>query len=135
VKFISLSGTAIVLRPCTTDFRISSSRAESHPAQPTCDVTFSSFEECEARRAPPCWLLKVSTYCCVLSDFFAYFAYFAIEVRPGIRINSKLQCLSDHVKITLIHGMVHASGIEKHEKTLQTAIASLFAAGAYNGSL
>jgi hypothetical protein len=58
-----------------------------------------------------------------------------VNVRPGIRINSKLQCLSDHVMIALLHEMVHASGIEKHEEVFQNAIPGLFAAGAYDGLL
>lgn len=58
-----------------------------------------------------------------------------VNVRPGIRINSELQCLSDHVKVALLHEMVHASGIEKHEEVFQNAIAELFAAGAYKGLL
>jgi hypothetical protein len=58
-----------------------------------------------------------------------------VNVRPGIRINSKLQCVCDHVRIALLHEMVHASGIEKHEDVFQNAIAGLFAAGAYNGLL
>lgn len=36
-----------------------------------------------------------------------------VTVRLGIRINSKLKCLSDHVRIALLHEMVHASGIQK----------------------
>jgi hypothetical protein len=58
-----------------------------------------------------------------------------VAVRPGIRINSKLQCMSDHVKIALLHEMVHASGIEKHEEPFQNAIAGLLAAGAYTDLL
>jgi hypothetical protein len=58
-----------------------------------------------------------------------------VNVRPGIRINSKLQCVGDHVRTALLHEMVHASGIEKHEDFFQNAIAGLFAAGAYNGLL
>ena len=54
-----------------------------------------------------------------------------VTVRPGIRINSKLQCLSDHVRIALLHEMVHASGIEKHEEAFQNTVADLFAGGAY----
>jgi hypothetical protein len=37
--------------------------------------------------------------------------------------------------IALLHEMVHASGIEKHEEVFQNAIAGLFAAGAYDGLL
>jgi hypothetical protein len=45
-----------------------------------------------------------------------------INVRPGIII-------------ALLHEMVHASGIEKHHKAFQNAIAELFAAGAYKDIL
>jgi hypothetical protein len=55
-----------------------------------------------------------------------------VTIRPGIRINSKLQCLSDHVRIALLHEMVHASGVEKHEKDFHDAIARLFALGVYD---
>lgn len=37
-----------------------------------------------------------------------------IKIRPGIRINSALRVLRDHVKIALLHEMVHVSGIKGH---------------------
>ncbi len=55
-----------------------------------------------------------------------------VTVRLGIRINSKLQCLSEHVRIAVLHEMVHARGIQKHDKTFQSAVAHLFAEGAYS---
>jgi hypothetical protein len=58
-----------------------------------------------------------------------------VNVRPGIRINANLRCLTDHVKIALLHEMVHVTGIEKHEKPFKNAIAALFLAGAYKGVL
>lgn len=69
---------------------------------------------------------------CIDADRAAKVSKDGVNVRPGIRINSKLQCLSDHVKIALLHEMIHASGIEKHEEVFQNVIARLFAAGAYN---
>jgi hypothetical protein len=58
-----------------------------------------------------------------------------ISVRPGIRINPALQCSTEHVIIALLHEMIHASGIEKHEEAFKSVVAQLFAAGAYNGIL
>jgi len=58
-----------------------------------------------------------------------------VTVRPGIRINSKLECLTSHVAIALLHEMTHASGKKGHEEPFQKAIAALYAAGAYNGHL
>jgi len=72
---------------------------------------------------------------CIDADRAAKASRNGVNVRPGIRINAKLQCLSDHVRIALLHEMVHASGIEKHEEAFQNAIARLFAAGAYNDLL
>jgi hypothetical protein len=36
------------------------------------------------------------------------------KINPGIRINSALKVLSDHVRIALLHEMVHTSGIVGH---------------------
>jgi hypothetical protein len=72
---------------------------------------------------------------CLDADRAAKLSKDGVNVRPGIRINSKLQYLSDHVRIALLHEMVHASGIEKHEEDFQKAIAGLFIAGAYNDLL
>jgi hypothetical protein len=58
-----------------------------------------------------------------------------VAVRPGIRINSKLQCLGDHVKIALLHEMIHASGIQGHLDNFDKAISNLFQARAYTGLL
>ncbi len=58
-----------------------------------------------------------------------------VKIRPGIRINSNLKCLSDHVRITLLHEMVHASGTDGHLEPFGTEIARLMLAGAYNNLL
>jgi hypothetical protein len=56
-----------------------------------------------------------------------------VTVRAGIRINSRLECLSDHVKIALLHEMIHARGFKHNEgeALFQAAIDDLFHAGAY----
>lgn len=72
---------------------------------------------------------------CIDADRAAKVSKDGVNVRPGIRINSELQCLSAHVKIALLHEMIHASGIEKHEEGFRNVIAALFAAGAYNDLL
>jgi hypothetical protein len=59
----------------------------------------------------------------------------AVKVRPGIRINSNLKCLNDHVQIALLHEMVHADGIIGHNSDFQDAIKRLKADGAYCGLL
>src|SRR5271165_2051476 len=46
---------------------------------------------------------------CIDADRAAKASRNGVNVRPGIRINAKLQCLSDHVRIALLHEMVHAS--------------------------
>jgi hypothetical protein len=56
----------------------------------------------------------------------------SVKIRPGIRINADLKCLSDHVKIALLHEMVHASGVEGHNEPFNGEIARLMHAGAYN---
>ena len=58
-----------------------------------------------------------------------------ITVRPGIRINSGLQLLSSHVKIVLLHEMVHAAGITGHADAFATEIERLFVSDAYTGLL
>jgi hypothetical protein len=58
-----------------------------------------------------------------------------IKIRPGIRINSALRALRDHVKIALLHEMVHVSGIMGHLEPFHLEISRLMLAGAYNGLL
>jgi len=58
-----------------------------------------------------------------------------IKIRPGIRINSVLQVLPDHVKIAMLHEMIHASGVEGHGEPFQLELSRLILAGAYNGLL
>jgi len=57
-----------------------------------------------------------------------------VTVRVGIRINSKLQCLKDHVKIALLHEMIHVRGFTHNagEADFQAVIAALWKAGAYH---
>jgi len=59
----------------------------------------------------------------------------SVKVKPGIRINSKLKELTDHVKISLLHEMIHASGINGHGENFQNGIIALLVAGAYRGLL
>jgi len=58
-----------------------------------------------------------------------------IKIRPGIHINSALHVLPDHVKIALLHEMIHASGVEGHGEPFQLELSRLMLAGAYNGLL
>ena len=58
-----------------------------------------------------------------------------VTIRPGIRINSALQVLRDHVRIALLHEMVHAKGIVGHGPNFQEELARLMLAGAYNNLL
>jgi hypothetical protein len=58
-----------------------------------------------------------------------------ITIRPGIRINSALRVLRDHVKIALLHEMVHVSGIKGHLEPFHLEISRLMLAGAYDGLL
>src|SRR5258708_26661053 len=58
-----------------------------------------------------------------------------ITIRPGIRINSALRVLRDHVKIALLHEMLHVSGIKGHLEPFPLEISRLMLAGAYDGLL
>ncbi|MDQ2835202.1 MAG: hypothetical protein M3Y50_15955 [Acidobacteriota bacterium] len=58
-----------------------------------------------------------------------------IHVRPGIRINAALCVLRDHVKIALLHEMIHAAGIVGHKEAFHMEVSRLMLAGAYNGLL
>jgi hypothetical protein len=58
-----------------------------------------------------------------------------VIIRPGIRISSALMTLRDHVKIALIHEMIHASGIKGHDQPFTDELSRLVLAGAYNGLL
>lgn len=53
------------------------------------------------------------------------------RIRSGIRINAALQVLPDHVKIALLHEMIHASGIDGHREQFNLEISRLLCAGAY----
>jgi hypothetical protein len=55
----------------------------------------------------------------------------AVKIRPGIRINSSLQTLRDHVNIALLHEMVHANGVVGHGPAFEAEILRLILAGAY----
>jgi hypothetical protein len=57
------------------------------------------------------------------------------KIRPGIRINPALEVLPDHVKIALLHEMVHAGGIKGHKESFDREILRLILAGAYRGLL
>lgn len=52
-------------------------------------------------------------------------------VRSGIRINSKLQYFKEFARQTLLHEMVHASGIVRHGQIFTNEICRLVKAGAY----
>ena len=43
-------------------------------------------------------------------------------VRPGIRINSKLKDFTPHVRIVLLHEMIHAYGIAGHKDEQPTRL-------------
>ncbi len=58
-----------------------------------------------------------------------------VHVRPGIRINAALCVLRDHLKIALLHEMIHAAGIVGHQEPFQMEVSHLMLAGAYNGLL
>src|SRR5882757_5842372 len=58
-----------------------------------------------------------------------------VKIRPGMRINSKLQEWTDHVKIALLHEMVHATGIDGHDDRFIASIQRLISEGAYTKTL
>ena len=58
-----------------------------------------------------------------------------VHVRPGIRINSALCVLRDHVRIALLHEMIHAFGVVSHKEAFHLEVSRLILAGAYNGLL
>ncbi len=53
------------------------------------------------------------------------------RIRPGIRINSRLKDFTPHVRIVLLHEMIHASGIAGHKEDFLAAISALVRAGVY----
>jgi hypothetical protein len=55
-----------------------------------------------------------------------------ISIRHGIRINSALRILRDHVKIALLHEMIHVSGISGHWEPFNLEVSRLMLAGTYN---
>lgn len=57
------------------------------------------------------------------------------HVRPGIRVNTALCVLRDHVRIALLHEMIQASGIVGHQESFRMEVSRLMLAGAYNGLL
>lgn len=57
------------------------------------------------------------------------------KIRPGIRINSALKGLTDHVKIALLHEMIHVSGVTGHLELFNLEVSRLMLAGAYNNLL
>lgn len=56
-------------------------------------------------------------------------------IRPGIRINSKLKDFTSHVRIVLLHEMIHACGIVGHKEDFRAFISALAKAGAYEDLL
>ncbi len=52
-------------------------------------------------------------------------------IRPGIRINSRLKQFTPHVRIVLLHEMIHASGILGHKEDFRAAISVLLNDGVY----
>ena len=52
-------------------------------------------------------------------------------IRPGIRINSKLKEFTPHVRIILLHEMIHASGIVGHKEDFRAFICALVKVGVY----
>jgi hypothetical protein len=54
-----------------------------------------------------------------------------LGIGPGIRINEKLQEFPAEAKVALLHEMIHATGVRKHEHDFEVAIAELFGKKAY----
>lgn len=52
-------------------------------------------------------------------------------IRPGIRINSKFKGFTPHVRIVLLHEMIHASGIVGHKEDFRAFISALLRKGVY----
>jgi hypothetical protein len=52
-------------------------------------------------------------------------------IRPGIRINSKLKEFTPHVRIVLLHEMIHAFGIVGHKEDFRAFISALQKEGVY----
>jgi hypothetical protein len=56
-------------------------------------------------------------------------------LRRGIRINEKLQEFPAEAKVALLHEMIHATGIRKHEGAFTDYVNDLFRKGAYTNPL
>ena len=54
-----------------------------------------------------------------------------LGVTPGIRINEKLEEFPAEAKAALLHEMIHATGIRKHNDEFKDALIELFGKGAY----
>jgi hypothetical protein len=54
-----------------------------------------------------------------------------LGIGPGIRINEKLQEFPAEAKVALLHEMIHAAGVRKHEHDFVAAIIELFGKKAY----
>jgi hypothetical protein len=54
-----------------------------------------------------------------------------LGIRPGIRINEKFKEFPAEAKVALLHEMIHAAGVRKHEHDFVVKIIELFGKGAY----
>ena len=54
-----------------------------------------------------------------------------LGITQGIRINEKFREVPAEAKVALLHEMVHASSVRKHELEFKNAIVRLFGKGAY----
>jgi hypothetical protein len=54
-----------------------------------------------------------------------------LGIRPGIRINEKFKEFPAEAKVALLHEMVHATGVRKHESELKLVLIELFGKNAY----
>jgi hypothetical protein len=54
-----------------------------------------------------------------------------LGIRPGIHINEKFREFPNEAKAALLHEMIHATGVRKHEHDFRAAIIELFGKGAY----
>ena len=54
-----------------------------------------------------------------------------LGIKEGIRINEKLREFPAVAKVALLHEMIHAKGIRKHDHVFKTALLEIFGKGAY----
>jgi hypothetical protein len=54
-----------------------------------------------------------------------------LNIKMGIRINSRIRDFRSEVTVVLLHEMIHVSGIEDHDEDFKAAIKALWNKGAY----